>query len=150
MEDLSLKARLLMQLKEQHENTVVKLKSVIDDTQKSANEYGAQKDRYDSYRMKLLRKKDMYTQQLVKLLEQTEVLDKIAIEKPYNKVEFGALVITQKQKIFISIGIGKLELDGDLYFAISPNVPIFKAMQGLSAGDTFNFRDEKIKILSIY
>ena len=149
MEYFVLKTKLLAQLKKQQEETVLKLKEVIDDVQNSANEYGAPKDRYDSYRMQLLRKKDMYAQQLAKLVGQSEVLEKISLDKPLTKVEFGSLVITQKQKIFVSIGIGKLEMDGEVFYAISPNVPIYKTMQGLGVGDKFIFKDEEIKIISI-
>ncbi len=149
MSDLDLKTRLLEHLRSEHEKTVFKLKAVIDDAQKSANEYGAPKDRYDSYRMQLLRKKDMYSQQLAKLVEQAQVLEMISLDKPMTEVKFGSLVITQRQKLFVSIGIGKIEMDGEVYYAISPNVPVYEAMRGLRVGDEFDFRGQPMKILAI-
>ena len=149
MNCLGLKSRLLEVLRKQLEETVVNFKVVIEDAQKSANEYGAPKDRYDSFRMQLLRKKDMFGQQLAKVNEQADVLERISIDQELKKVEFGALVFTKKQKIFVSIGLGRIELDNDVYFAISPNVPIYKAMEGLKVGDDFKFRDEVIRIESI-
>ena len=65
-------------------------------------------------------------------------------------VGFGALVITEKQNLFISIGIGKVELEGNIYYAISPNVPIYKAMEGMKENESYEFRGEKIKITAIY
>ena len=149
MNCLALKARLLEVLRKQLEETVVNFKTVIEEAQKSANEYGAPKDRYDSFRMQLLRKKDMFSQQLAKVNEQADVLERISIDQELKKVEFGALVFTKKQKIFVSIGLGRIELDKDVYFAISPNVPIYNAMEGLKVGDDFKFRDEVIRIESI-
>ncbi|MBU1012299.1 MAG: hypothetical protein KKG99_04785 [Bacteroidetes bacterium] len=149
MNCLGLKSRLLEVLRKQLEETVENFKAVIEDAQKSANEYGAPKDRYDSFRMQLLRKKDMFAQQLAKVNEQADVLERISTDQELNKVEFGALVFTKKQKIFVSIGLGRIELDNNVYFAISPNVPIYKAMEGLKVGDVYKFRDEVIKIESI-
>jgi hypothetical protein len=150
MSDFGLKIKLLGILKSQQKEAVINLKAVMEDAQKTANDYGAPRDRYDSFRMQLLRKKDMFAQQLAKVIEQADVLEKISNEIKLNKVEFGALVITDKQNIFVSIGIGKIEVDGEDFFAISPNVPIYKSMAGMCEADEFEFRKEKIKILSIY
>ena len=149
MNCLGLKTRLLEVLRKQLEETVENFKAVIEDAQKSANEYGAPKDRYDSFRMQLLRKKDMISQQLAKVNEQADVLERISIDQELKKVEFGALIFTKKQKIFVSIGLGRIEMDNEVYFAISPNVPIYKVMEGLKVGDDFKFRDEVIRIISI-
>lgn len=149
MNCLGLKSRLLEVLRKQLEETVENFKAVIEDAQRSANEYGAPKDRYDSFRMQLLRKKDMFSQQLAKVNEQADVLERISIDQELKKVEFGALIFTKKQKIFVSIGLGRIEMGNEVFFAISPNVPIYKAMEGLKVGDDFKFRDEVIRIESI-
>ena len=125
------------------------LRKVMEDAQQSANDYGQPKDRYDSYRTQLLRKKDMFGQQLGKILEQKTVLERIDPERRYEKVEFGALVVTDKQKMFISVGLGKFTFDGVDYYVISPVVPFFKAMEGMRAGDTFEFRNQKFTIKEI-
>ena len=125
------------------------LRKVMDDAQQSANDYGQPKDRYDSYRTQLLRKRDMFGQQLGKIMEQRTVLERIDPERVSEKVEFGALVVTDKQKMLIAVGLGKFTLEGVDYYVISPVVPFFKAMEGLRAGDTFEFRDQKFSIKEI-
>ena len=125
------------------------LRKVMDDAQQSANDYGQPKDRYDSYRTQLLRKRDMFGQQLQKVLEQGLALERLDPEKISEVVEFGALVVTNNQTIYISIGLGKFSFKGHDYFVISPGVPFFKAMEGLKRGDAFEFRDQKCKILEI-
>lgn len=126
------------------------LKSAVDEAQKAANEYGFPKDRYDSFRTQLLRKRDMFAQQLARASEQMDLLKRIDPEKEYSKVEFGALVITDKQKMFISIGLGKVQVDDDTFYAISPAVPIYKAMEGKKEGEEFTFNNITGKIEKIY
>jgi len=125
-------------------------RKVMEDSQKSANEYGQPKDRYDSYRAQLLSRGEMFATQYQQALEQLAVLEKIGIDQLHKKVEFGSVVITDKQKMFVSTGCGKVELEGDTYFAISPLVPIFLAMKGMKKGETINFRGQMIKILDIF
>lgn len=135
--------------KSMQSETIRNLKAAVDESQKAANEYGPPKDRYDSFRTQLLRKRDMYALQLSKAMEQKDILGRIEPGKKLDKVEFGALVFTDKQNIFVSIGLGKLEVNNQTFFAISPQVPIFKALQGRKAGEEFTFNNNKFKILEI-
>lgn len=144
-----LKIRLFEACFKEIDDRASSLRKVMEDAQQSANDYGQPKDRYDSYRTQLLRKRDMFGQQLFKILEQKTVLERIDPEKGCEKVEFGALVVTDKQKMFISVGLGKFTFDGVDYYVISPAVPFFKAMEGMRAGDTFEFRNQKFTIKEI-
>jgi hypothetical protein len=126
------------------------LREAMQEAQQAANEYGAPKDRYDSFRTQLLRKRDMYGQQLSKVSEQIEALDKINTDKELDTVSYGAVVITEIQKLFISTGIGKFEFQGETYYAISGIVPVYKAMEGKKKGDTYVFNGRKIKILDVF
>lgn len=130
--------------------TINNLKLEMEEGQKAANEYGLPKDRYDSFRTQLLRKRDMFAQQLAKANEQLELLKRIDPEKECSKIEFGALVMTNKQHLFISIGLGKVKVDNDAFYAISPAVPIYKAMEGKKIGEEFTFNNVTYKIEKIY
>lgn len=125
------------------------LKMVMEEAQQSANDYGQPKDRYDSYRTQLLRKRDMFGQQLSKIMEQRTLLERLDPEKSNARVEFGALVITDMQKIYVSVGIGRFEFQGEEFFVISPAVPFCKAMEGKQKGDAFEFRGQKYTIKDI-
>lgn len=117
--------------------------------QNSANDYGAPKDRYDSYRNQLSRKRDMIAKQLQKANEQFVLLDRIDVSVELKKVEFGALVEASQQKLLIAISLGKVQLNDEEYFAISPAVPIYQAMDGKVVGEEFEFRGNSFKILDI-
>jgi hypothetical protein len=81
--------------------------------------------------------------------EQLALLDRIDLSKKQTRVEIGALVITENQKFIISISLGKIELEGEMYFAISPAVPIYKAIDGKKEGEEFEFNGRKNTILEV-
>jgi hypothetical protein len=58
-------------------------------------------------------------------------------------------VITDKQKIFVCIGLGKFSFEKEDYFVISAGVPFYKAMENLKKGDQFTFRDQLFTIKEI-
>jgi hypothetical protein len=126
------------------------LKEVMKEAQESANEYGAPKDRYDAFRNQLMRRKDMYAQQYQNALDQLEVLKMIDPDKSIDQVSFGAVVITDNQKVFIASGIGKISLGNIDYFVISPKVPYYQAIEGKKEGDSFFFRGREGKIISVF
>lgn len=144
-----MKGKVLNICRDQLKAAILNLKFEMDDAQKAANEYGLPRDRYDAFRTQLLRKKDMFAQQLAKANKQLDILSQIDPEKSCSQVELGALVLTNKQKMFISVGLGKLKVDDDVIYAISPAVPIYKAMGGKKVGEEFIFNDIRYKIEKI-
>lgn len=126
------------------------LETAMEDAQKSAHDYGQQSDVFDSHKMQLIGKRDMYAQQLKTEMDQLETLHKIDLTINHKVVEFGSVIITDMQKVFISVGLGKISIDNDQFYAISLKVPFFIAMKGLKKGDVFNFRGREIKILEIF
>jgi hypothetical protein len=150
MDKTGLKTRIFNAAKKAAEESAANLKATMEEAQNAANEYGPPKDRYDSFRTQLLRKRDMYAQQLANVSEQISILDRINPENISKKVEFGAVVITDTQKIFIAAGLGRILIDGDTFFAISPAVPIYKAMEGKKVGESFSFNNKNMKILDIF
>ena len=93
----------------------------------------------------------MLAQQLIKIREEIVLLDKIDLTRTCEYGGFGAVVITGMQKVFISIGIGRIKLDdGSEYYAISPAVPFAKAVQGKKAGDQVEFNGRKFEILDVF
>lgn len=135
---------------EKQEEAINELQLAIDDAQKQSNDYGAPKDRYDAFRTKLMRQRDMFAQQMAKANVLLTTLNQIDLNEPKNKVEFGAIVITNKQNLFVSAGIGKIEYNSKIWFAISPQVPVFQAMNGLQKGDSFKFNNNTFEIIDIY
>lgn len=130
--------------------TVDSSKTAMNEAQLALNDYGANKDRYDSFRDQLIGRRDMFAGQYQKALSELNVLEKIDLKKRRKSVEFGAIVISDVCRFFVSISAGKIELDGQFYYAISPAVPLYKAMEGLKKGDGFEFNGKKQQIRDLF
>ena len=150
MNKTDLKKRLVEVCVARQQKTAAELQHEVDETLRLSNEYGAPKDRYDPYRTKLMNQNNLFAQQLKQANTLLLTLQKIPVDREINAVEFGAVVVTDKQKLFVSVGMGKVELDGEVYYAISPRVPIFEAMRGKKAGDTFTFNGRTFTIKEVF
>jgi hypothetical protein len=149
MDRLDLKRRLIERCRQLQQESIANTRAEMEDAQDSAYEHQP-RDQYDSYRDQMMGKRDMFAKQLTQSLEQLKMLDKIDPLKKITAVDVGAVIITEDQKIFVSIGLGKFELDSEIWFAISPFVPFFHALRGHKKGDTLQFRDKKIVILDVF
>jgi len=122
----------------------------MDEHQQMANDYGAPRDRYDAFRSQMLRRRDIFAEQLQKANQEITALEMIKPEEIKKTVEFGAVVITNQQKLFVSISLGKVVVDAETYFAISPNVPLFQVLKGLKPRDTAVFNNNTIQIIDVF
>jgi hypothetical protein len=150
MDRLNLKQKILDACFEQQSKVTQNLKIVMEEVADSAEEYGLPKDLYDSYRNQMMSKRDMFAQQILKINEQVDILRRIDMTKIYNQIRFGAVVITESQRLFVAAGIGKIMAEGEEYFVISAMVPFYNAIDGKKAGDTYEFRGKKEKILEVF
>jgi len=151
MEDrLKLKQQVLDACFAQQDKVMQNLKVVMEEVADSAEEYGLPKDLYDSYRNQMMSKREMFAQQLQKIQDQVDILRRVDMTRTYNSVRFGSIVITESQRIFVAAGIGKVMVDKEEYFVISAMVPFYLAIDGKKAGDTYEFRGKKEKVLEVF
>lgn len=150
MDRLALKQKILDACFAQQDKVIQNLKVVMEEVADSAEEYGLPKDLYDSYRNQMMSKREMFAQQLLKVNEQVDILRRVDMSRVYETVRFGAVVVTGSQRLFIATGIGKINVEGDEYFVISAMVPFYTAIDGKRAGDEYEFRGKKEKILDVF
>lgn len=150
MDRLNLKQKILDACFEQQTKVTQNLKVVMEEVADSAEEYGLPKDLYDSYRNQMMSKRDMFAQQVLKIHEQIDILRRVDMTKIFSQVRFGAVVITESQRLFVAAGIGKIVVEGQDYFVISAMVPFYNAIDGKKTGDTYEFRGKKEKILEVF
>ena len=132
---------------EQQEHIASVAKQEMDSAQQQSNDYGANVDRYDSYRTKMMRARDMYAKQLSNANAGIRVLQELITLAPFDHAEHGAIVVTNRQRFFLSIGAGKFlvphrsaeSVPQETYFAISAQTPIYMALKGKKAGDSITF-----------
>ncbi len=147
--NIKVKEKLLAKCIEIKEESKASTLAAMNDAQQSANEYGAPRDRYDSFRAQMMRKRDMLAQQLAVVEEELRFLKQIKPGIILTQVESGALVKLDKQTLYVLLGIGKLEIAEGTFYVVSPVVPLVTAMKDLKKGDSFNFRGTTIKIVEI-
>ena len=76
-EIIQLKIKIIAACKEHQFITIANLKREMDEHQQMANDYGPPKDRYDAFRSQMLRRRDIFAEQMQKANEELIVLDKI-------------------------------------------------------------------------
>ena len=146
----NLKAKIINECIKIQKQKVAIDKKAINDMQQVAKEYEKPTDIYDSFITQEQTKKELLINQLEKSVNELQILEKIDENKKYSKVAFGAVVITNKSKLVISTGIGKINVDNNVYYAISQKSPLFESMKNLKKGDNFNFNDNSFEIIDIF
>ncbi|MBO4582392.1 MAG: hypothetical protein J5701_08955 [Bacteroidales bacterium] len=146
--DSNLKEQLIEACILQQQKIAEEKEKAANELQEQINAYGQNKDRYDSFRTKLTRSKEQLQMQQLQAMNALKALYQIPKDSK-QKVEYGAIVITDKQRFFIAVGMGKVECAGKDYFVISAAAPIFAVMQGKQENEEFIFNKIKHKITTI-
>ena len=67
-----------------------------------------------------------------------------------DRVQPGAVVAFNGRHAIISVSTAQFDHDGVTYMGISPQSPIYKAMDGLAAGDSFVFNGNEVTIDDVF
>ena len=134
----------------QQEHIATIAKQEMDSAQQQSNDYGANVDRYDSYRTKMMRSRDMYARQYSNAQTGVRYLQDLLKLPPFDIVEHGACVVTDRQKFLLSIGAGKFSVGNEVWFAISAQTPIYLALKGKRVGDSIVFNGQSQTVKEIF
>lgn len=107
-------------------------------------------DKHETGRAMLQIEKDLNEAQFLKSTALKNELQHIDIDKEFSRAFAGALVYTAQGIYFLSLGIGKIRIDGLDYYAVSLASPIGELLQGKKTGDQFTFQNKSITILEIH
>jgi len=119
-------------------------KSLQSETKSSAG------DKHETGRAMLQLEMEKAGKQLVSIQTMKEILAKID-PKEHNKLAcLGSIVVTNKMTYFLSISAGKINIEGENYFAVSVSSPIGRSLLGKSAGTEFVFNNVKDIIKEIF
>lgn len=114
-----------------------------DETKSSAG------DKHETGRAMMQLEQEKNAKQLIETLELKKLLDRINPNQQSQRAALGSLVITNKEKFYISISAGKLEIDSEIYFAISPTSPIALKLIGLTVNEEMKFNNSLYSIQHI-
>lgn len=87
--------------------------------------------------------------QLKELQQQQVVLNKIDPAHVSSEILNAALVKTDKGYFFISVALGKINVDGTVVYALSATSPLGEKMRGKFAGDAVEVNGAAYKIISV-
>jgi len=118
------------------------IESKLSDTKSSAG------DKFETSRERLQAEDDRINAVLMNS-KKLEVQLKRLNKSPCNKVEAGAIVITDKANYFIAIGLGKISIDNKNYYTMSPDAPLSKVMWNKKIGESFALNNTSQKIMEI-
>ena len=125
---------------------------VIEKALKNAQEAANQEtkssagDKYETGRAMMHLEKEKLAGQMTEVLKMKKALDLINADKVCNQVELGALVATAQAQYYISASVGKIEVNGQTVFAISPAAPIGQQLLSKKVGDSIHFAGKTMEI----
>ena len=146
-----MKERLLAECKRYVASRISTATESMVNAQQAANEEGKSSvgDKYETGRAMMQIERDKAARQLDEALKLKNIIDQISTAMGTGKIMLGSLVITNSEKIFISIGIGKLFLDDEEFLVVAPGSPLGKQLMGLEVNDEAMFNNERLTILEI-
>lgn len=140
--------RVLEIVEEKHEEAVKAIQQVKESRDnESKNSVG---DKYETGRSMLMFEMEKHTLQLQKAQMQKHELSQINLHKKPDRVQFGSLVFTNRGAYFLSIALGKITVEGENIFCISPVSPFGKLIQNKTTGDKFSFQENEFILLELY
>jgi hypothetical protein len=142
---------------QQQEHIASIAKQEMDSAQQQSNDYGANVDRYDSYRTKMMRARDMYAKQLSNANATLRVLQELQRMPSPEVAGQGAIVVTDRQAYLLGIGLGKVLVpyeaaEGqpqEVVYAVSAQTPVYLALKGRRPGDTLTIAGQQQTIKEI-
>jgi len=106
-------------------------------------------DKHETARALMQHEIDKSKMNLSKALELEYELSKINPDIKNERVTTGSLIVTNNGIFFISIGLGKIELEEKDYYAISIVSPLGQVLKDKKAGDKIDFQKRTFEIKAI-
>jgi len=107
-------------------------------------------DKHETGRAMLQLEMEKAGQQIAVLQQMKLVVEKITSDRLTDVVSLGAVIRTDFANYYMGISIGRVEIENETYFVISPSSPIGQLLLGKFVNDSFIFQGRISKILEVY
>ena len=146
-----IKDQLFIKCNELIAQKIIAIKDSLNEVQEAANNEtkSSAGDKHETGRAMAQLETEKLTKQLSEALKLEQVLDQINPELEHLHIGLGSLVITNNGNFYISVSLGKTEIDDNIYFAISSVSPIGEKLLGLKINDELLFNDKKYSVNEI-
>ena len=107
-------------------------------------------DKHETARAMMQLEQEKLGKQLKEIEEQKTELVKLDISKTPSLIAKGTLIQSDKGFLFLSIGLGKIVVDGEPVFAISPQSPLGLKLLGKKEKDIVEMNEVKYTIEKLF
>ena len=152
MKNNSLKEKLLTLCTQYVEEKINICTEAMRNAQDAANEEDKSSagDKYETGRAMMQIERDNAAAQLEEALKLKRTLSLISVSASNQEASLGSIVITKTFKSFVAVGPGKLNVDGEDYYIVTPTSPLGKILFGLKAGMEFSINNKSNTVLEIF
>ncbi len=151
MEGLELKKKLLKTSGDLVGDKIARLQQSNKEAQEAANNEtkSSAGDKYETGRAMAHLETERIASQMAELAKLQKVLSTLDADRVQERAQLGSLVTTDTMSYYISVGLGKVEIEGRVFFCISPVAPVGRLLLGKSVGDTFQFQGREHQITGV-
>ena len=149
---MSLKQKIYNHCLQVLNQKIEELNSALNTATESANNEtkSSAGDKHETARAMMQIEQEKLGKQLKELQDQKSELEKIDVAKISNQIAKGTLIKTDKGFLFLSIGLGKIIVDGKTVFAISLQSPLGSKMLGKKENDAVEMNGVQYKIETLH
>lgn len=152
MQDLpSIKIALHQRCLELAEERIASLQHILKEAQQAANNEtkSSAGDKHETGRAMAQLETEKLTAQLSEALNIKQNLTQINPTNTNNTVVLGSVVYTNKGNFYIAASIGKVSIENEVFFAISPASPIGKLLLTKKEKEIFSLNGNEYTVLDI-
>lgn len=151
-EKINFKKSLQIKCIEVVEERITLSYNLIENAQSAANaeEKSSAGDKYETGRAMNHLEKEMYTKQWLANKKDMATILSIACTQIHSVLKAGSVVRSAEFCFFILAGLGKVNMDGEIIFCLSPFAPFAQILMNKKIGDVVIFNKREIIILDIF
>lgn len=106
-------------------------------------------DKHEVGRAMVQQELDKLEAQRAKLLHLQQELKQMPLECRSDRIGFGSMVVTDQGTYLIGIGLGAVDVEGEVCYAISLASPMGQALKGQGAGATVQVQGRSLVVLEV-
>lgn len=120
------------------------------DASRSSETKSSAGDKFETGRAMLHLEEQNNQRQLTEILQVKHELGRVDPTHSSERVQIGSLVTTDRGTYYLAVGLGKVTLDKQLYYCLSPQSPIGRLLLHKAPGDEITFNGRTIRIVEVH
>jgi transcription elongation GreA/GreB family factor len=148
---IEIKIKLFCICKDLVAQKIAVIRDLLNEVQEAANNEtkSSAGDKHETGRAMAQLETEKLSTQLADALKLAQTISKINPKSAHQLIGLGSLVITNNGNFYISVSLGKIEIDNKTYFSISNSSPIGKLLLTKKEKDSFSFNNKTYVIENI-